>query len=74
MRVEIDTCGICGSDLHEYTTGPIFIPSGEPHPVSRGTAPITMGHEFSGVIDEVDDGVTASEEGGPVAVNPLDND
>jgi (R,R)-butanediol dehydrogenase/meso-butanediol dehydrogenase/diacetyl reductase len=32
VRVEIDICEICGSDLHEYTAGPIFIPDEEPHP------------------------------------------
>lgn len=46
VRVEVDTCGICGSDLHEYTAGPIFIPDEAPHPVSGETAPITMGHSI----------------------------
>lgn len=46
VRVEVDFCGICGSDLHEYAAGPIFVPEGDPHPVSGEVAPITMGHEF----------------------------
>lgn len=71
VRVEVDTCGLCGSDLHEYAAGPIFIPDEEAHPVSGDTAPITMGHEFSGVIDEMGEGVTGLEEGDPVAVNPI---
>ena len=24
--VKVAWCGICGTDLHEYTTGPIFMP------------------------------------------------
>ncbi len=31
VAVDVAWCGICGSDLHEYLEGPIFIPSGAPH-------------------------------------------
>lgn len=71
VRVKVDTCGICGSDLHEYTAGPIFIPEGEPHAVSGEKAPITIGHEFSGVISEMGKGVTSLKEGDSVAINPI---
>lgn len=71
VRIDIDSCGICGSDLHEYTAGPIFVPEGEPHPVSGETAPIRMGHEFSGTIAEVGDSVTDLEPGDAVAINPI---
>ncbi len=26
VKVKVAACGICGSDLHEYSAGPIFIP------------------------------------------------
>ena len=26
VKVKVKWCGICGSDLHEYLAGPIFIP------------------------------------------------
>ncbi|PSP75158.1 butanediol dehydrogenase [Halobacteriales archaeon QS_3_64_16] len=71
VRVEIDSGGICGSDLHEYAAGPIFVPDEEPHPVSGETAPIGMGHEFSGVLVEIGDGVEGLAEGDRVAINPL---
>jgi (R,R)-butanediol dehydrogenase/meso-butanediol dehydrogenase/diacetyl reductase len=71
VRIDIDSCGICGSDLHEYTAGPIFVPDSEPHPVSQETAPIRMGHEFSGRISEVGGSVTGLEVGDAVAVNPI---
>jgi (R,R)-butanediol dehydrogenase / meso-butanediol dehydrogenase / diacetyl reductase len=71
VRVEVDTCGICGSDLHEYAAGPIFIPEGEPHAVSGEKAPITMGHEFSGVVSEVGEDVEDLTEGDAVAINPI---
>lgn len=71
VRIDIDSCGICGSDLHEYTAGPIFVPGDEPHPVSQETAPIRMGHEFSGTISEIGESVTGLELGDAVAINPI---
>lgn len=71
VRVAVDTGGICGSDLHEYVAGPIFIPGADPHPVTEATAPVTMGHEFSGTIAAVGDAVTDREVGEAVAVNPI---
>ncbi len=47
VKIKVEWCGICGSDLHEYTAGPIFIPTEEPHPLSGDKAPIVLGHEFS---------------------------
>lgn len=26
VQIKVDWCGICGSDLHEYVAGPVFIP------------------------------------------------
>lgn len=71
IRIDIDSCGICGSDLHEYTTGPIFVPEADPHPLSGETAHIRMGHEYSGTIPEVGKSVTALSVGDAVAVNPI---
>jgi (R,R)-butanediol dehydrogenase/meso-butanediol dehydrogenase/diacetyl reductase len=71
VRIDVDACGICGSDLHEYTAGPIFVPEGDPHPVSEETAPVRMGHEYSGTIAEVGDAVTDLAVGDAVAVNPI---
>jgi (R,R)-butanediol dehydrogenase / meso-butanediol dehydrogenase / diacetyl reductase len=28
VLVRNDLCGICGTDLHEYAAGPIFVPKG----------------------------------------------
>ena len=49
VKLKVEWCGICGSDLHEYTAGPIFIPT-ETHPLSGDKAPIVMGHEISGQV------------------------
>lgn len=60
VGVDVAWCGICGTDVHEFVEGPIFCPLPEvAHPVSGESAPVTMGHEFSGVVyacgDDVDD-------------------
>ncbi|MBP3223613.1 MAG: 2,3-butanediol dehydrogenase [Actinomycetaceae bacterium] len=71
VRVDVAYCGICGTDLHEYLEGPIFCPSvGHPHPISGEELPVTLGHEFSGVISEVGEGVEGLEVGDHVVVEP----
>lgn len=71
VRVAVEACGICGSDLHEYTGGPSYIPAeGEPHPVTGETVPIPMGHEFAGKVTDVGEDVRDLSVGDHVAVNP----
>ena len=71
VAIDVAWCGICGTDLHEYLDGPIFIPApGHPHPISGEEAPVTMGHEFSGTITALGEGVTDLEVGQNVVVEP----
>jgi (R,R)-butanediol dehydrogenase/meso-butanediol dehydrogenase/diacetyl reductase len=62
VKVRVAWTGICGSDLHEYEAGPLFI-SMEPHPLTGRMAPLTIGHEFSGRVVEVGEGVTSLKPG-----------
>ncbi|MDX1354531.1 MAG: alcohol dehydrogenase catalytic domain-containing protein, partial [Halomonas venusta] len=71
VKVKVAACGICGSDLHEYAAGPIFIPVDKPHPISGEQAPIIMGHEFAGEVVEVGDKVTRVKVGDRVAIEPI---
>ncbi|MDQ0178309.1 2,3-butanediol dehydrogenase [Bacillus chungangensis] len=71
VKIKVEWCGICGSDLHEYLAGPILIPDKEPHYISKETAPLVMGHEFSGQVIEIGDGVTRVQVGDRVAVEPI---
>ena len=71
VKIKVEWCGICGSDLHEYLGGPIFIPVGQPHPLSGNTAPVVLGHEFSGEIVEIGEGATKFSVGDRVAVEPI---
>jgi len=71
VKVEVEWCGICGTDLHEYLEGPIFAPTGEaPHPLTGESIPITLGHEFAGVVHELGEGVTDLRVGDRVVIEP----
>ena len=56
--VKVEYCGICGSDVHGYQNG-IVIPVGT-----------VMGHEFTGVVAEVGEGVYCVQPGDRVVVKP----
>lgn len=71
VKVKVAWAGICGSDLHEYNAGPIFIPKDEESPLTGRKAPLTMGHEFSGVIEEAGANVDGLKVGDKVTINPL---
>ncbi|MNO16915.1 Sorbitol dehydrogenase [compost metagenome] len=71
VKIKVEWCGICGSDLHEYVAGPIFIPQNTEHPLTGEKAPVVMGHEFSGQIVEVGAGVTKLKVGDRVVVEPI---
>lgn len=65
----VSACGMCGSDLHEYLHGPVYIPK-RPHPLTGIAPPVTLGHEFSGRVVAVGPGVETLRAGDRVAVNP----
>ena len=70
VELEVAYCGICGSDLHEYQSGPHSIPQAEAHPLSGCRAPLTLGHEFCGVVAALGPGVEGLRIGDRVAVEP----
>ncbi|MBS4960895.1 MAG: galactitol-1-phosphate 5-dehydrogenase [Clostridiales bacterium] len=61
VKLKVRACGICGSDVHGYLgiTG-------------RRIPPLIMGHEFSGEVVELGEGVTDLKVGDRVAAYPLD--
>jgi (R,R)-butanediol dehydrogenase/meso-butanediol dehydrogenase/diacetyl reductase len=67
VKIKVHWCGICGSDLHEYDAGPIFIPATAPHPLTGVQAPLILGHEFSGEVVEVGSKVEGWKAGDRVA-------
>ncbi|BFM20252.1 zinc-dependent alcohol dehydrogenase [Gilvimarinus japonicus] len=61
--IKVGFAGICGTDMHIY------------HGVmdKRVSIPQTIGHEMSGIVAEVGDGVTDYSPGDRVVVRPLDH-
>ena len=59
VEIDIEWCGICGSDKHMYLR-PFEIP-----------CPVTLGHEFSGRVTNVGKCVTNVRTGDRVTANPV---
>ncbi len=57
VRIKVKYCGICGSDLSRYVYG-----------LNPG---LILGHEFSGVIEEIGNSVKTWKKGDRVVINPL---
>ncbi|MFO7926460.1 2,3-butanediol dehydrogenase [Natronomonas sp.] len=68
VRIDVEACGICGSDLHEYRE-PEFTPEHE-HPRTGASRPVIIGHEFSGTVSELGKDVSRFIVGDHVAVHP----
>lgn len=71
--ISVTRCGLCGSDRREYLTGPFMIPR-SPHPLTRHSGPVILGHEIVGRVVEVGKGAGAGEtvqRGTRVAIDPL---
>ena len=69
VQLRVAHNGVCGSDLHEYFSASTFVPV-EPHPQTGVQLPVVLGHEFSGTVTAVGDGVGSVAEGDRVAVRP----
>lgn len=52
--LRVSSCGICGSDLHAYASDAGF---------EWVKTPVTLGHEFSGTVEEVGEGVSRTRPG-----------
>lgn len=61
VRVRVAFCGICGSDFHKVAG------KKNTHPVRY---PVPLGHEISGVVESVGEGVTRFSVGDRVTVDP----
>jgi len=61
VQIAVSYAGICGTDLHLYLG----------HMDQRVTFPQVLGHEMSGIVHAVGEGVTHVSVGDPVTVMPL---
>lgn len=67
-RLRIADTSICATDIEEWQHGPLWVTHGEPNPVSGRIMPLVMGHEATGRVDELGEGVKGLELGDRVAV------
>ena len=68
VKIKIAWAGICGSDLALFEYSPI--PLDFENPIMQESGPKVLGHEFSGYVTEVAEGVTGIKIGDLVAVQP----
>ena len=63
VQIKVAYCGVCGTDVHIY------------HGMmdKRVNIPLTIGHEMSGTIEKIGEGVEDFQIGEKVVVRPLDN-
>jgi len=70
VRIKPALVGICGTDVHEWSRGPTLVPT-KAHVLTGCKAPITLGHEICGVVEEVGCEVNDIEPGQHVVVQPI---
>jgi len=61
VRIRVEACGICGSDLGYLAAGGLPMGSGQP---------LAIGHEFAGIVEAVGTAVSGLSPGIRVIVNP----
>jgi D-arabinose 1-dehydrogenase-like Zn-dependent alcohol dehydrogenase len=71
VRVRIQACGVCGSDLF-LQDGGFFLQADGGY--RHDSFPIVPGHEAAGIVDEIGTGVTGVELGTQVAIYYIDPD
>ena len=69
VKLAVDFCGICATDIEEYLYGPVFISGDAPNPVTGKMMPLVTGHEITGTVIEIAPGVSNISIGDRVALN-----
>jgi (R,R)-butanediol dehydrogenase / meso-butanediol dehydrogenase / diacetyl reductase len=67
LLVRVAAVGICGTDVHEYTSGPVQYPIHRRNGVTGHLGPMIPGHEPAGVVVEAGQGVSGFAAGDAVA-------
>jgi (R,R)-butanediol dehydrogenase/meso-butanediol dehydrogenase/diacetyl reductase len=70
VKVRPLTCGICGTDLHEFAAGPIVTPKNA-HRFTGATLPQILGHEFSAEVLETGADIRHVRRGDRISIQPL---
>jgi (R,R)-butanediol dehydrogenase / meso-butanediol dehydrogenase / diacetyl reductase len=63
LLLEVHAVGICGTDAHEFSSGPHMFPVHHRHAVSGHEGPMIPGHELTGIVRQVGREVQGFAEG-----------
>ncbi len=61
VTIAVHRCGLCGTDLHEFSHGGPMTPLTAAHPWSGHAGPTVIGHEFLGTVSQAGTGTSLSE-------------
>ncbi|MBI4306584.1 MAG: 2,3-butanediol dehydrogenase [Chloroflexi bacterium] len=70
VKLKVTYSSICATDIEEWQFGPRFVAM-TPNPVTGKKAPLVLGHEVSGRVAQLGQGVTGLKVGDRVAVNDI---
>ena len=71
VKLRIDYCGICATDVEEYLYGPKFISHDVPNSITGKKLPLITGHEMTGTVIERGSNIKNIELGSRVAVTTV---
>ena len=64
VKVRVEYCAVCATDVEEFVTGPHYIQApGTTNKLTGAGIPMTVGHEVVGVVTEIGDSVTTVKPG-----------
>ena len=69
VLVKVTDAGLCQTQINEFVEGPNIINT-DPHPLTDKKIPMTVGHEYGGVVIRVGKGVDSRLVGQQVAILP----
>ena len=67
LLLEVHAVGVCGTDAAEWERGPAIYAVPGPHPITGHIGPLIPGHEISGRVIGLGEGVEGFEQGAVVA-------
>ena len=56
LKIKVEYCGICATDIEEYQYGPNFISHEKPNNLTGKQLPLVTGHEITGTVVETFNG------------------
>lgn len=69
VKIRVSNASICATDIEEWQFGPLWVQYGSPNPLTGKQAPLVLGHEIAGYIDELGEGVSGLQVGDRIVVN-----